>query len=114
MIQEVESSEPPEDEVPTELTEEESSENQEGKVPTEVTEEELSEPTESCKKAPNKKAKFITARVDEPTYNKFIEKTKEIGSRTAILREILVAWTQERLIIKEPAVHMGKLYQKET
>jgi hypothetical protein len=96
MIQEVDLSEPPEDEVPTELTEEEST-----------------EPTENCKTAPNKKAKFITARVHERTYNKFIEKTQGIGSRTGILREIIEAWIDGRLIIKEPAVHMGKLYQKE-
>jgi hypothetical protein len=56
------------------------------------------------------KSAYLSARVTEKSRNKFHAKVKKLGKPSEILRELIDAFIEDRIIINPPVTSKEKLY----
>ncbi len=56
------------------------------------------------------KSAYLSVRVTEKSRNKFHSKVKKLGKPSEILRELIDAFIEDRIIINPPVTSKEKLY----
>ena len=57
-----------------------------------------------------KKTAFLTVRVNESTRQEFIAKVQKYGQPSEVLRELIEAFTEDRIVITPPTNQKESLY----